>query len=74
MKFSLINVDNETGGLVDGVWMQDHTSTLETAIEKAIRTEKANSNRIKVAVVEKTNSSCPNYSLLTKLKRLDLNR
>jgi hypothetical protein len=35
MKFSLINVEKEKDGFVDGVWMQDHVGTLATATEKA---------------------------------------
>ncbi len=71
MKFSLVQVTKKTNGLVDAVWLQDYTGELEMAIKRARETEEVNGNRIEVAVVEKTNCSCPNYSLLTKLKRLD---
>ena len=70
MKFSLINVSREYDGMVDGVWLQDHTGTIESATEKARATERANSNRITVAVVEKL-SYTPDYSLRKELKRLD---
>jgi hypothetical protein len=70
-KFSLIQVYEEKDGLINGVWLQDHTGTLKTAIETAKKTEQANSNKITVAVVDKVNGSSPNYSLLTNLKRLD---
>lgn len=72
MKFSLINVDREYDGLVDGTWMQDHTGTLESATEWARETEKANSNRITVAVVSSIGSAPPNYSPRYGLKRLDV--
>jgi len=72
MKFSLINVDKEANGSVDGVWLQDHTGTLESAMTAALATKKANTNRIDVAVIDKVSSSVPNYDLLTNRKRLDL--
>jgi len=71
MKFSLINVDKQSGEFVDGVWIQDHISTFETAVKKARDTEKANGNKIIVAVIEDLNISTPNYCLLKNLKRLD---
>ena len=71
MRYSLINIVNEKDGLVDGVWIQNHTGTLKTAIKVARDTEKANSNRIIVGVVEDLNYSSPNYSLKKGLKRLD---
>jgi hypothetical protein len=69
-KFSLIQIYNEVDGFVDGVWLQDHTGSLDSAIRKANETEKANSNRIKVAVVERINSTTPDYDLLTNLIRV----
>ena len=71
MKYSLINVVREYEGMVDGVWMQDHIGTIESASEAARATERANSNRITVAVVEDLGLSCPDYSYRTSLKRLD---
>lgn len=55
MQFSLMQITNtSSSGLIDGVWLQDCVATtLENAIETAKATERANSNRIKVAVVEK---------------------
>ena len=71
MRYSLINVSYEENGNVDGVWIQNHTGTLETAIKAARDTEKANSNRIKVAVDDDLYYSTPNYSFRKGLKRLD---
>lgn len=71
MKFSLIQIYNEVDGFVDGVWLQDHTGSLDSAIRKADEIEKANSYRIKVAIVERIDGSVPDYDLLTNLKRLD---
>lgn len=70
MKFSLIQVYDEADGFVNGVWLQDHTGSLDSAIRKANETEKANNKRIKVAVVERIGGSTPNYCFLTNLKRL----
>ena len=70
MRFSLINVDQEYDGMVDGVWIQNHTGTLESATQKARETEQANSNRITVAVVEAL-SYTPDHSWKKGLKRLD---
>lgn len=71
MKLSLIQVHEETkDGRISGTWIQDHHGTLETALIKAMATEKANSNRIKIAITEQINGSAPNYNFLTGLKRL----
>jgi hypothetical protein len=71
MRYSLVSVSREENGLVDGVWVQDCTGTLDEAIKRARDTEKANSNRISVAVVESLNGSTPNYCQRTNLERLD---
>lgn len=70
MKFSLIQIYREINGYVDGVWVQDYTGSLNNAIKKAKETEEANSNRIKIAVVEKIAGYTPEYNLLKNLKRL----
>ena len=62
-KFSLIQVYERNGDTVAGVWLQNHTGTIESAQAKARATEAANSNRITVAVTEQTNSATPNYTL-----------
>ena len=72
MKFSLINVEKAENGLISGVWLQDYTGSLEGAVDKAKATERANSNRIKVAVVDKINNTLPDYSLLSGLKEINL--
>jgi hypothetical protein len=69
-KFSLIQVYNEVDGIVDGIWLQDHTGSLDSAIRKARETERANSYRINVAVVERINSATPDYDLQTDLIRV----
>jgi len=70
--FQIINVAREYDGLVDGVWLQDHTGTIDSAAEAARATEQANSNRITVAVVDDLGYSEPNYAFRTALKRLDI--
>lgn len=72
MKFSIVQVDNQSGNIVDGVWIQDHCGTLETATECARGTELANGKRITVAVVRSLGGSCPNYSHRTGMVRLDI--
>lgn len=52
MRFTLIGVDRQKGGFVDGTWIQNFTGTLEEATQWARDTEEANSNRISVAVIE----------------------
>ena len=64
-------MESEKDSLVNGVWIQNHTGTLDTAKKAAGDTEKANSNRIKTAVVDTLNYSCPNYCFRTGLKRPD---
>jgi hypothetical protein len=44
-----------------GSWVQDHFGTLETAKEKALITEKANGNKIKVEVCEFRGIELPTY-------------
>ncbi|MBG9693165.1 hypothetical protein ABD91_20710 [Lysinibacillus sphaericus] len=70
IKFSLIQIYSEKDGHVDGIWIQDYTGSLNNAIKEANETERANSNRIKVAVVEKIGGHIPEYNLLKSLKRL----
>lgn len=73
MKFSIVTVIKDRGnGIIDGVWMQNHVGSIESAIEKAKSTEKANGNRIKIAVVDDLNFSEPNYSVRTFLNSLGL--
>lgn len=74
MKYSLIQIDREYDGKVDGVWLQNHIGTIDSATEEARATERANGNRIAVAVVEDLGYSEPNYSLRTALKRLDVSQ
>lgn len=71
MRYSLINVSNEHDGIVDGNWIQNFTGSFEEACKFARETEKINSNRITVAVVEELSGSYPNYYHRTGLKRLD---
>ena len=58
MKFSLINVQEQSGPLVSGSWLQDHVGTLASAREAARATEAANGNKITVAVVAELSSPC----------------
>lgn len=70
-KFSLINVSAEKDGKVDGYWVQDHIGDLKSAIKAAKETEKANNNKIKVAVVDQVSNTTPSLDIFTGLKRLD---
>jgi hypothetical protein len=69
-KYSLIQVSSRNNGLINGVWLQDCTGSLEEAFQRAKDTEKANSNRIEVAVVESVLGGSPNYSLKTGLEEI----
>lgn len=70
MRYSLINVAEQQGNIVSGVWIQDFTGTLKEAKQFAKETEAVNGYRIKVAVVRCMNFSYPNYAYLTGLKKL----
>lgn len=72
IKFSLFHIYKEENSFIDGIWLQGHIGTLETAIQVVIDTEKANSNKINVAVIEGDNFSQYNYYY--NLKRLDSKR
>lgn len=72
MRYSLINVWHEEDGLVDGNWIQDCSAVpFEVAVKRARETEKANSNRITVAVVEGIDDIPAIFAYKTGLKRLD---
>lgn len=71
MKYSLIDVSAKKDGYVDGVWICNYTGTLIRAFKAARDTEEANSNRIKVAVVDDISCPSPNNNLRKNLKRLD---
>ena len=72
MKFSLINITEQSGSLVSGSWLQNHIGTLDSAREAARATEAANGNRITVAVVAELSSTTPALSHYTSLPRLDV--
>ena len=57
--FSLINISFRDESLVSGNWIQNVIGSLEEAIERAKSTEKANGNKIEVAVVDEIMSSNP---------------
>lgn len=69
-RFSLVQYEKEEDGFVYGTWIQDCTGTFDEACRRAAETEAANSNRIKVAVVEAFGTPCPVYEEL-KLKKLN---
>ncbi|MGC6586619.1 hypothetical protein ACPV3A_16830 [Paenibacillus sp. Dod16] len=73
-KFSLINVSERKNGMVSGNWIQDITATKDEAFKRARDTEKANGNRIEVAVVEILGSKAPNYDYLTNIKEVVSNQ
>jgi len=72
MKFSLINITEQSGTLVSGYWLQDHIGTLASAHEAARATEAANGNRITVAVVAELSATTPALSHYTSRPRLDV--
>lgn len=52
MKFSIVQiVKTRDSGNIDGNWLQNHVGTVESATKVAVDTEKANGNKIEVAVV-----------------------
>ncbi len=71
-KYAIINISREKDGLVDGVCIQGFTGTLEEATQWARATEKANSNRIKVAVIEDRLYS--HFQNIYGAKRLDIEK
>lgn len=72
MHYSLINIQESSGSLVSGPWLQNHVGTLATASAAARATEAANSNKIMVAVVPEVPSSVPALSYWRDLTRLDV--
>jgi hypothetical protein len=74
MKFSLINIIEQSGNLVSGYWIQDHIGTLASATAKAHELEATNSNKIDVAVVAEIDSPCAGLRYWPNLVRLDVNQ
>ena len=70
-KYSLVTVDRESGGEVDGVWLRAFDGTLRDATQTARAIEKANGSKIAVAVVNRLDNRVPVDSLRKGLKRLD---
>lgn len=71
MKFSLINVRQQTDRIVEGNWIQNHIGTLASATAVARHTEAVNSHQITVAVVDELTSVVPMLGYWANLKRLD---
>ncbi len=71
MIFSLINVSSEKDNKVSGYWIQNHIGTLESAKKVAKETEKVNSNKIDIAVVEEVSSVVPALCFHEYLERLN---
>lgn len=69
-KFSLLTVVERKDGLVSGNWIQDFTGSVDEAIECARATEKANSNRVEVAVVERTGGSVASFAYISNEKEI----
>ena len=70
-KFSLINVSSvNENGTINGSLMQGHIGTLETAIQKAKDTNKANGNCLDIAVVDEIYTTQLG-NIFYNLKRLD---
>jgi len=71
-KFTLIQVSSTNQNrTINGSILQGHIGTLETATAKARSTEKANSNRIDIAVVDEIYTTL-NWGSFSNLKRLDI--
>ena len=74
MKYSLINVAGIQYGKIYGYWVVNHVGTLDSATELAIATEKVNSNKLDIAVVDEVTGPCPNLDTHYFLNRLDIQR
>jgi hypothetical protein len=72
MKFSLINIAEQSGALISGYWVQNHIGTFASAREAARATEAASGNRIEVAIVAELSSTTPALGYYTNLPRLDI--
>lgn len=58
-RYSLINIAQDYGDTVDGFWLQNVTGTYAEAVSIARETEKANGDRIRVAIVAEMPSTTP---------------
>lgn len=75
MKYSLMQiVKQRENGNIDGWWIHDHTGTLESATMLAASTEKVNSNKIEIAVVDQVVGDTHSDPIRYDLERLDTPR
>ena len=71
--FMLLNIDKEENGFVDGTHIEWCCAcSLKEATARARGTEKVNSNRITVAVVDELYDSYAHNKYYKNLKRLDV--
>lgn len=72
MRVSIIQIEREKDGFVDGYWLQDHTGSLEDALIKAKGHEQANGGRIQTAIVEQVATTTPLlHGIFYSLKKLN---
>lgn len=71
-KYSLIQVQERKNGRVSGYWIQDCVGTIEEAFERKEDTEKANSNRIEIAIVEQLTNGCPRWDYIRNIKEIEI--
>lgn len=74
MRYALAIIKNINDDLtINGNWIQDCTACeLEEAVKRARATEKANGNRIQVAVVDSYLFGVKDYGYKTGLVRYDI--
>jgi hypothetical protein len=72
MKLSIIQVEREKDGLIDGYWLQDHVGSIEEALVKAQGYERANGGKIKTAIVSQVVTTTPIlHGIFNGLKKLN---
>jgi len=77
MRYSIMHVEKEEDGIIDGSWIQDHHGDIDSAIEKKNTIQNANSSKLldgsqmQFAVVEWLgNNGGPWYGIKKGLKKL----
>jgi hypothetical protein len=69
MKYSLINVTEETNNKVSGYWLTDCFG-LDNAIQRANDTNEVNGNKLNIAIVASVSAANPMLEHFVNLERV----
>jgi hypothetical protein len=74
MKYSLINIVDESNGVVSGYWLQNVQGSHADAVEVAQDILVANSGKISIAIVDELPHTTPHLNFHSGLKAVSISR